>query len=385
MRILFLDQSGKLGGAELSLLDIATGWADRCLVGLFQDGEFRRRLEERSVPVQVLIGQGPIAVSKDSGLVKSLGAIGSLVPLVRAVMRLSRDYDVIYANTPKALVVGAIASVMARRRLVYHLRDILSIEHFSGTNLKVAVTLANLCAAKVIANSHATRDAFVQAGGKPGIIEVIHNGFDPAQYCAMPEQKLAIRKNLDGKELDWEDRFIVGHFSRLSPWKGQDVLLEALASCPERVCAVFVGAALFGEEDYVAQLHQQVERLGLQSRVAFLGFRSDVTELMAACDLVAHTSTAPEPFGRVIVEGMLCGRPVVAAAAGGAMEIVEPGETGWQSPPGDALKLAEIINYCYQHPEQTAIIAAAGQRSATQRFSLGRMHQAIANLIQENQ
>jgi glycosyltransferase involved in cell wall biosynthesis len=362
MRILFLDQSGKLGGAELSLLDIATGWADRCLVGLFQDGEFRRRLEERSVPVQVLIGQGPIAVSKDSGLVKSLGAIGSLVPLVRAVVRLSRDYDVIYANTPKALVVGAIASVMARRRLVYHLRDILSIEHFSEANLKVAVTLANLCAAKVIANSHATRDAFVQAGGKPGIIEVIHNGFDPAQYCAMPKQKLAIRKNLAGKELDWDDRFIVGHFSRLSPWKGQDVLLEALA-----------------------QLHQQVERLGLQSRVAFLGFRSDVTELMAACDLVAHTSTAPEPFGRVIVEGMLCGRPVVAAAAGGAMEIVEPGETGWQSPPGDALKLAEIINYCYQHPEQTAIIAAAGQRSAMQRFSLVRMHQAIANLIQENQ
>jgi glycosyltransferase involved in cell wall biosynthesis len=385
MKILFLDQSGKLGGAELSLLDIAAAWSDRCLVGLFQDGEFRRRLEVRSIPVRVLSQQGPIGVSKDSGLFKSLGAMGQFLPLVQTVVRLSRDYDVIYANTQKAFVVGAIASVIARRPLIYHLRDILSIEHFSGINLKVAVTLANRCAAKVIANSQATRDAFVAAGGKPGIVKVIHNGFDPAQYCATPEQKFAIRNNLGENKLDWHDRFIVGHFSRLSPWKGQHVLLEALADCPERVCAVFVGAALFGEEDYVGELHRQVERLGLQSRVQFLGFRSDVTALMAACDLVAHTSTAPEPFGRVIVEGMLCGRPVVVAAAGGAMEIIEPGETGWQSPPGDALKLAEIINYCNQHPEPTAIIAAAGQRSATQRFSLDRLLQAITNLIQENQ
>jgi len=50
---------------------------------------------------------------------------------------------------------------------------------------------------------------------------------------------------------------------------------------------------------------------------------------MTACDLVAHTSTVPEPFGRVIVEAMLCERPVVAAGAGGVVELVEPGKTGW--------------------------------------------------------
>jgi glycosyltransferase involved in cell wall biosynthesis len=378
MKILFLDQSGKLGGAELSLLDIATVWRDRCLVGLFQDGAFRKCLLERAVPVQVLTTAGPIAVSQNSGLWQSLGAIGSILPLIWTVVRWSRDYDVIYANTQKAFVVGAIASVIARRPLIYHLRDILSLEHFSKTNLQVAVTLANLCASRVIANSHATRDAFVAAGGKPGIVEVIHNGFDPMQYCAMSEQKIAIRKNLG-----WDDRFIVGHFSRLSPWKGQHILLEALALCPDRVCAIFVGAALFGEDEYEASLHQQVERLGLQSRVRFLGFRSDVTALMAACNLVAHTSTSPEPFGRVIVEAMLCGTPVVAAAAGGAVELVESGKTGWLVEPGQPLSLAEQIRGCLTMPDRLAVVAAQAQSEAMLRFDLNMINRQISGALNQ--
>ena len=102
------------------------------------------------------------------------------------------------------------------------------------------------------------------------------------------------------------DRFVIGHFSRLSPWKGQHILLEALVHCPADVVAILVGDALFGEQDYVQTLKAQVESLGLQNRVHFLGFRSDIVPLMHACDVVAHTSTAPEPFGRVIAEAMLC-------------------------------------------------------------------------------
>jgi glycosyltransferase involved in cell wall biosynthesis len=378
MKILFLDQSGKLGGAELSLLDIATAWRDRCLVGLFQDGDFHTRLVERQVPVQILTQQATLPVSKDSGFFKGLGAIRQLMPLIQTVMTLSRDYDVIYANTQKALVVGAIASMLTRRPLVYHLRDILSSEHFSAANLKVAVTLANRCAAQVIANSQATRDAFVNAGGNPAIIQVIYNGFDPTQYCANSAQNLAIRHHLG-----WADRFIVGHFSRLSPWKGQHILIEALSRCPESVCAVLVGAALFGENEYVTSLHQQVEHLGLSDRVQFLGFRSDITQLINACHVVAHTSTAPEPFGRVIVEGMLCGKPVLAAAAGGAIELIEPGKTGWLVPPDDSLKLAEVIQHCYQHPELALQIAGQGQAIARQRFHLDQTNQQINALLRQ--
>ena len=88
---------------------------------------------------------------------------------------------------------------------------------------------------------------------------------------------------------------------------------------------------------------------------------------MSACDLIAHTSTAAEPFGRVIVEGMLCDRPVVAAAAGGAVEIVRHSQTGWLTPPGDARKLAEIITTVYEQPERAKAIAQRGQQEAQKK------------------
>lgn len=377
MKILFLDQTGKLGGAELSLLEIARQYRTTSLVGLFEDGLFRQALEQRQVPVKVLASQ-PIQVRKDSGLWQSLKSLGQLLPLVNRVAQLSRQYDVIYTNTQKALVVGALASVISRRPLVYHLRDILSAEHFSRTNRSLAIALANRFAARVIANSEATGAAFVAAGGRAELVQVIYNGFDPSLYENPDPTPEVLRQ-----QLGLSDRFVVGHFSRLSPWKGQHILIEALAHCPDHVVAVLVGDALFGEQAYVEQLHQQVHDLGLTDRVKFLGFRQAVIPLIAACDLVAHTSTAPEPFGRVIVEAMLCGTPVVAADAGGAVELVSPGKTGWLTPPGDVLKLASVIRDCQSTPEMMSAIAHQAQIDARERFDMKQIQQQIQACLQE--
>ena len=165
MKVLFLDQSGKPGGAELCLVDIAKPYGENALVGLFADGDFRKLLEENQVPVEVLTTQA-IKVGKQSGLFQALGSLGQIIPLINQVVQRARKYDLIYANTQKALVVGALASFLARRPLVYHLHDILSLEHFSKTNLRVAVNLINRCAALVIANSQASKMAFLEAGEK---------------------------------------------------------------------------------------------------------------------------------------------------------------------------------------------------------------------------
>jgi glycosyltransferase involved in cell wall biosynthesis len=373
MKILFLDQSGKPGGAELCLLDIAKPYRDRCLVGLFADGGFKDLLQQQQIPVQVLTGRS-LKVSKDSGLLQGASSLGQLFPLIARVAKIAREYDVIYANTQKALVVGAIASLLSRRPLVYHLHDILSTEHFSRTNLRVAVTLTNR-ASLVIANSQASLAALIAAGGNPRLAHVVYNGFAPQLY----RQETASERVR--QQLGLEGKFVVGHFSRLAPWKGQHLLLEALKQCPPEVTAIFVGDALFGEQDYKQQLHQQVTDLGLEQRVKFLGFRNDVVSLMRACDLVAHTSIAAEPFGRVIVEAMLCGRPVVATQAGGAVELVEAGKTGWLVPPGDAQQLAEIIDICRQQPELASAIAHQAQISASQRFELNEINRQIEKLL----
>ena len=375
MKILFLDQSGKPGGAELCLIDIAKPYRDNCLVGLFADGSFRHLLEQQQIPVQVLTTQS-IQVRKESSFAQGLGSLGQLLPLIGRVVRLSHNYDLIYANTQKALVVGALASFLSRRPLVYHLHDILSTEHFSRTNLSIAVTLANHFASLVIANSKASQVAFLEAGGRSDIIDVVYNGFEPELYQSDESTVSQLKK-----QLGLDGRFIVGHFSRLSPWKGQHILIEALAHCPEDVTAILVGDALFGEQDYVQQLQERVAELGLEERVQFLGFRSNIPQLMAVCDLVAHTSTAPEPFGRVIVEAMLCGRPVVAAQSGGAVELVESGLTGFLIPPGEPQQLAQVITTCRNQPEYGDTIGRQAYETARQRFHLTRTNQQIAQLL----
>ncbi|MBD2691778.1 glycosyltransferase family 4 protein [Anabaena catenula] len=376
MKILFLDQSGKPGGAELCLIDIAKLYGKSALVGLFADGDFRKLLETNQIPVEVLATQ-VINVRKQSSLLQALGSLGQLTPLIYKVVQRAREYDLIYANTQKALVVGAIASFFARRPLVYHLHDILSKEHFSTTNLRVAVSLVNRFCSLVIANSEASKTAFLQAGGQPNIIEVVYNGFELHNYqtCEADIQNLR-------HELGLDEKFIVGHFSRLSPWKGQHILINALVQCPQNVIAVLVGDALFGEQDYVQDLHQKVAALGLENRVKFLGFRSDIPQLMAMCDLVTHTSIAPEPFGRVIVEGMLCGKPVIAAKAGGAMELVEDGINGFLVTPGETQELARVINNCVQEPERTANIANHARITASERFDVNIINQQIQKLLQ---
>jgi glycosyltransferase involved in cell wall biosynthesis len=376
VKILFLDQSGKPGGAELCLIDIAKPYRDSCLVALFADGPFRELLEQQAIPVEVL-ATTPIQVRKESSLVQSLSSVGSLLPLITQVVQKARDYDLIYANTQKALVVGALASFLSHRPLVYHLHDILSTDHFSRTNRAIAVTLANTAASLVIANSQASQAAFVDAGGRSQLTQVVYNGFDPELYRTNQSIRNTLRQ-----QLGLDGRFIVGQFSRLSPWKGQHILIEALTYCPEDVTAILVGEALFGEQDYAQSLHEQVAKLGLEQRVRFLGFRSDIVQLMSVCDLVAHTSTAAEPFGRVVVEAMLCGCPVVAAKAGGVVELVEHGRTGWLVPPGEPTLLAEAIAFCRQQPEATATVARQARDTASQRFHLRAINQQIAQLLE---
>ena len=205
---------------------------------------------------------------------------------------------------------------------------------------------------------------------------MIYNGFRLEQFKSSPDAVLRLRQ-----ELGLEGRFVVGSFSRLSPWKGQHILLEALVDCPKDVMALFVGDALFGEDAYVERLHRRVAELGLGDRVKFLGFRADISELMSACDLIAHTSTSAEPFGRVIVEAMLCQRPVVATAAGGVVELIESGHTGWLVSANDPGQLSTVINQCRADLEQAETIAQSAYHYASQTFHLEGTCQKVAQLL----
>ena len=104
---------------------------------------------------------------------------------------------------------------------------------------------------------------------------------------------------------------------------------------------------------------------------------------MAAMDVVAHTSIVAEPFGRVVVEAMMCGRPVVATRGGGVTEIIRDGETGLLVPPGDASALASAIGCVLSQPALAERLAQKGREDVSQRFSLEETCRSVSALLSE--
>lgn len=337
-RILFVGQTGALGGAELVLLDVAQHYRDRCHVILFADGPFRERLVAAGVSCSVLRGgNAMLAVTKQGGKLQTLASAPAVAVLVARLAAVARKYDVLYPNSQKAAIATLLAGMVARKPVVWHLHDILSSEHFGGLQRRMVVTLANQAARRVIANSCAARQGFIAAGGRAERVAVVPNGLDARPFDAVDERQIDdLRRTLGLTGLT-----LIGLFGRLSPWKGQHVLLDALPKLPG-MHAVMVGDAMFGESEYKASLLRQADMLGVADRVHWLGFRDDVPALMRMVDLVLHSSTSAEPFGRVIVEGLLSRRPVLASRGGGATEVLGE-ESDALLPPGDVEALVAAI------------------------------------------
>lgn len=377
-RILFVDHTAVMGGAELSLLDLATAYADTSKVLLFQDGILRERLEQVGVEVKVAPVSKTMLNLRTSGGLGSLVTIPELWQIAGYLAQEAQDYDLILANSQKAFITAAISSLRGSPAVLWYLHDILTAKHFSQVNRLVAIFLANRFAAKVLVNSQATGQAFVAAGGKAKLTHVVYNGFEPQKFELVNFED--VQKIRD--QLRIGDAPLVGLFSRLSYWKGQHVLLEAIKHLSE-VQVILVGTALFGEQEYVCELKALAEIPELAGRVHWLGFRDDIPTLMKACDIIVHTSTEPEPFGRVIVEGQLAQKPVIASAAGGALELIENGVNGYLFPPGDAIALRQLMQKLIEDPSLAKTLGQQGYVDAQQNFSLktilASFEQALSN------
>lgn len=368
-RILFLNHSSQLGGGELSLFDIARNMPG-CEVALLSSGPLEKKLSDAGVATIRIDAGAVLKVRRTDGFNRIFRVSLALVVLVARLLRKARDARLIYANSQKAFVAGALVSIVARRPLIWHLRDLLTSEHFSGSMLRLTIALANRCADHVIANSAATAAEFRAAGGRTPIT-VVHSCIDATQFDVNPAELPAAALSADT---------VVGVFSRLAPWKGQHIVIEAVAQLPG-THVVLVGSALFGEEAYVEKLRRLAVKLGVSDRVHFLGFRHDVQAIMRSVDVVIHSSTSPEPFGRVIVEGMLARKPVIATAAGGALEIVEHGVNGLLVPAGDIGALIEAIRTLADRSDYARSLAENGFIRAEAEFSLDAANARVRDVI----
>lgn len=373
--IVFLDQSGQPGGAEICLADIAAEYRPDCRVILFSDGLFVNMLAEKKVPTTVLpLPKSLGSATKTASAIALAAKIPSLFFYTLKLRAQIAQADVLYFNTAKALMLGINSNWGRRTPTVFHLHDILSAEHFSATNLSLLVRAANRTQA-VIANSEATAAQFRAAGGSSPL-HVIPNGFHPADFDGVSSAEIDALQT----QFNPAGKTVVAIFGRIARWKGQDLVLEAIKNQPD-TCLWIVGDALFtgDDHDFLAELKELAKPLG--ARCQFLGFRHDIAALMHASDLVVHASRAAEPFGRVIVEAMLCRKPVIATNAGGPAEIVVDGETGLLVSPGDPVTIAEAIASLVNSPHTRSEMGIAARLRAEKLYALPTVLAATRSVI----
>ena len=235
---------------------------------------------------------------------------------------------------------------------------------------------------RVITASRFIADLIRQRHGTdPARIRVIPRGvdthmFDPAAVTPDRIARLARQWRLpDGMPT-------VLMPGRLRGWKGQSVLLDAIARMTHRdVCCVLVGG---GNRRMTARLIRQAERLGIADRLRLAGSTDDMPAALMLGDLVIHASTEPEAFGRVVIEAQAMARMVIASDLGGPVETVEDGVTGWRVPPGDAEALARAMDHALSLPEAgQQAIGANARASVLRHYTKWAMQEATLDVYEE--
>jgi glycosyltransferase involved in cell wall biosynthesis len=291
----------------------------------------------------------------------ALAAVSRAPYAIRSLRKLLSAYqpDVLYVNTitlPHWVAAGSSLGL----RTICHVRELE--DTVPGAVQKALVAPLRL-ASTLIANSKATADHISRsAPSLAARTRVVHNGFEfpsvlPVTTTRVPTKRRRV--------------LVVG---RLSPRKGQDTAIEAVAQLTAEgwdLELTLVGSTFPGYEWYERHLRSTVHHRGLDARVLFSGFKQDVAPAYLAADIVLVPSRI-EPFGNVAVEALGVGKPVVVSRVGGLPEIVDDGVTGLICEPADSGRLASSLRRLLHDPAEAAAMGQRGAVDVRNRFGAAR-------------
>ncbi|OYD17115.1 hypothetical protein CH333_01900 [candidate division WOR-3 bacterium JGI_Cruoil_03_44_89] len=346
MKILYLESYGDIvGGGQVSLLYLLKNLNRDGFIPLVvvpNEGSLTDELERHKIRFEIL----PMPPLR--------GWKNLLVPItVKRLLYLARKekIDLIHSNTTNSALYGVLVS------------RILKIPHIWWVRVEPRLNLPE----KIVAHLTtyiAVVSEFVGARLPQERLSVVYNGVDTERF--KPN-----RDNRFRRELGMPDGvFLVGTVGQLLPYKGHKFLIRAAKRATEEeknIRFVIVGGER--KKGYRKELENETHHFELGDAISFVGFRKDIPSVLNSLDLFVCPSTA-EHFGRVIIEAMSCGLPVVAINSGGVPEIVVDNVTGILVPPGDISALADAILYIKRNLEEPKRMGENGRKRVERYFSI---------------
>lgn len=376
-RVLFVHQSADLYGSDRVLHTLVTGltaYGYRPIVLLPVHGPLYDLLISSGVETYV-IGLTTLRRTK-LGLLGLLSLPFSLMASLIRIRRLVRGQQIrfIYSNT-LAVLSGAVYAKLARITHVWHVHEIVIAPTSARKGFPM---LLSLLADQVICNSRLTRQWLV--GECPRLakrILTIWNGVArplPFDRAAATE----FRRRVGATDHD----LVVTLVGRINRWKGQSLLVEAAeilhATGFVNLRFAMIGGAPAGQEHFAQQLRGRIDQSPARESIVLLGYREDIWTIWDGSDIAVVPSVEPEPFGLVAIEAMAAGKPVIVAAHGGLLDIVEHQKSGLLVNPGDPQDLAAAIARLCEDRVLRQTLAHAGQCRQKTLFSIaGQIDETI--------
>ena len=314
--------------------------------------------------------------------ISPLNDIRSFVSIFR-ILRKSKP-DIVHTHTSKAGLIGRLSAWMARFPIITHTpHGHVFYGHFGRSLSKIFLQMEKLLGRithhQIALTPEECNDYLSLRVSQTGNTSVIHSGVDVHRFIEGAKQRTGTRKKLGIPP----DSLVIGYVGWLIPIKGVTYLVSAMAKVAEgypRSLLVLVGKGDDkGEKEM--KLKEQVERAGLEDKVRFLGWRPDVDEIMGCFDVFVLPSLN-EGMGRVLVEAMAAGLPIVASRVGGIPDLVKDGKNGLLVSPADATALAKAISALLEDKEKRKRMGEAGKKMC-RPYSAEAMVQQIDDLYRD--
>jgi glycosyltransferase involved in cell wall biosynthesis len=369
MRVFFLDHACHvISGAEFRLLDLARSlpsYGITPIIACDPDSPLAERVRTLGVELRPIVFPNLHSNRTTGRLAGNIrGLLQTVLGLRRAIER--SGADVVHVNTLWPRLPGLLAARLTRRPTLWHVRDFV----IQPAWRRLYQTMARLVD-RVVTVSDACRAEFP---GHPRMA-TIYNGLDLKRYQG---DRMASRRWLGVDD----STVVIAMSGMLTPWKGHEVALEALARMgtvyPGPARLVMAGLASGEDQAYRSILARRAADLGIAHRVQITGFCEDMPRLLAAADVSVAPSVRPDPLPGSVLEAMAMECPVVASRIGGIPEIVQDNRTGFLVGPGDASAMAERLVRLAGDPGLRERMGRAGRLVVERRFDLD---QAVARLV----